>query len=200
MLTEHWAELPLWYGDFLLASYLSVVAYICQCYSLNLSHTLPSPDFPGGSDGKASLQFWRPAFSSWVGEISWRRQWQPPPVFLPGKSHWWRSLVGYSLWGRKSQTRLSDFTFTFYFPCCVHKSFLYVYVSILTLKIGSSVPFFKYMIFVFLFLTYFTVKLALGSSTSVQLTQMHKCIPFCAWVCLFYICTTSISNHLSMDS
>ena len=52
--TEHWAEIPVWYGDFLLAIYLPVVVYICQCYSLNLSHKLPSPDFPGGSDGKAS--------------------------------------------------------------------------------------------------------------------------------------------------
>ena len=29
-------------------------------------------------------------------EISWRRKWQPTPVLLPGKSHGWRSLVGYS--------------------------------------------------------------------------------------------------------
>ena len=29
-----------------------------------------------------------------------RRQWHPPPVLLPGKSHGRRSLVGYSLWGR----------------------------------------------------------------------------------------------------
>ena len=28
--------------------------------------------------------------------MSWRRKWQPTPVFLPGKSHGWRSLVGYS--------------------------------------------------------------------------------------------------------
>jgi len=28
-----------------------------------------------------------------------RRQWQPTPVLLPGKSHGWRSLVGYSSWG-----------------------------------------------------------------------------------------------------
>ena len=32
----------------------------------------------------------------------------PTPVFLPGLSHRQRSLVGYSLWGRKSQTRLSN--------------------------------------------------------------------------------------------
>ena len=31
----------------------------------------------------------------------WRRKWQPTPVFLPGKSHGWRNLVGYSPWGRK---------------------------------------------------------------------------------------------------
>ena len=37
-----------------------------------------------------------------------RRQWQPTPVFLPGESHGQRSLVGYSLWGHKSRTRLSD--------------------------------------------------------------------------------------------
>ena len=30
---------------------------------------------------------------------SWRRQWQPTPVLLPGKSHGWRSLVGCSPWG-----------------------------------------------------------------------------------------------------
>ena len=28
-----------------------------------------------------------------------RRQWQPTPVLLPGKSHGQRSLVGYSPWG-----------------------------------------------------------------------------------------------------
>ena len=39
----------------------------------------------------------------------WRRKRQPTPVFMPGKSHGPRSLVGYNPWGRKSQTRLSDF-------------------------------------------------------------------------------------------
>ena len=31
--------------------------------------------------------------------LPWRRQWLPTPVFLPGKSHGHRSLVGYSPWG-----------------------------------------------------------------------------------------------------
>ena len=30
----------------------------------------------------------------------WRRQWQPTPVFLPGESLGWGSLVGCHLWGR----------------------------------------------------------------------------------------------------
>ena len=34
--------------------------------------------------------------------ISWKRSWQPIPVFLPGEeSHGQRSLVGYSPWGCK---------------------------------------------------------------------------------------------------
>ena len=43
----------------------------------------------------------RLGFDPWVGKIPWRRQWQPTPVFLPGKFHGQRSLVGYSPWGRK---------------------------------------------------------------------------------------------------
>ena len=35
------------------------------------------------------------------GRISWRRKWQPTPVFLPGKSHGQGNLVGSSPWGRK---------------------------------------------------------------------------------------------------
>ena len=27
----------------------------------------------------------RRGFYSWIGKIPWRRAWQPPPVFLPGK-------------------------------------------------------------------------------------------------------------------
>ena len=40
-------------------------------------------------------------FNPWVGKIPWSRKWQPIPVFLPGKFHGWRSLVGCNPWGRK---------------------------------------------------------------------------------------------------
>ena len=44
---------------------------------------------------------WRHRFDPWLGKIPWRRKWQPTPVFLPGKSHGPRNLVGYSPWGHK---------------------------------------------------------------------------------------------------
>ena len=44
---------------------------------------------------------------------SWRRQWHPTPVLLPGKSHdgraWGAAVHGVA----NSRTQLSDFTFTF---------------------------------------------------------------------------------------
>ena len=55
--------------------------------------------FPGGAGGKESVcQCKRHkglGFNPWVGKIPWRRAWQPTLVFLPGKSHGQRSLVGY---------------------------------------------------------------------------------------------------------
>ena len=60
------------------------------------------------------LQCGRPGFSPWVGKISWRRKWLPPPVFLPGESHGQRSLTGYSPWGCKESdtTEATEHTHT----------------------------------------------------------------------------------------
>ena len=58
--------------------------------------------FPCGSDSKVSAyNAGGPAFDPWVGKVLWRRKWQPTPVLLPGKSHGWKSMVGYSPRGRK---------------------------------------------------------------------------------------------------
>ena len=43
----------------------------------------------------------RLGFNSCVGEILWRRNWQPTPVFSLVKSHRRRSLAGYRPWGRQ---------------------------------------------------------------------------------------------------
>ena len=56
-----------------------------------------------------------PAMGSdpWVRKIPWRREWQLTAVFLPGKSHGQRSVVGYSPWGRKEWARVGDCSFHF---------------------------------------------------------------------------------------
>ena len=41
-------------------------------------------------------------FDLGVRKFRWRRKWQPTPVFLPGKFHGQRSLVGYGPWGCKT--------------------------------------------------------------------------------------------------
>ena len=47
---------------------------------------------------------------TWVRSLGWKdpleKDMQPIPVFLPGKSHWQTSLMGYSPWGHKSWTWL----------------------------------------------------------------------------------------------
>ena len=46
-------------------------------------------------------------YGRWYGE-----KWQPIPVFLPGKSHGRRSLVGYSPWDRKESDMTKRLQFT----------------------------------------------------------------------------------------
>ena len=65
--------------------------------------------FPGGASVKEPTcqckrcKWYR--FNLWVGQIPWRREWLPTPVFLPGESHGQRSLMGYSPWSCTELTR-----------------------------------------------------------------------------------------------
>ena len=60
---------------------------------------LPSPS---GKDPTCQFRRCkRCRFDPWVRKIPWRRKWLPTPVFLPGKSHWQRSLMGCSPWDHK---------------------------------------------------------------------------------------------------
>ena len=62
--------------------------YMCGLYI--------SGGFPNGSVVKNLPASKRCGFDPWVEMIPWRREWQSTPVFLPGKSHGQRSLMGYS--------------------------------------------------------------------------------------------------------
>ena len=70
-------------------------------HSGTLAWKHPWTEEPGGLQSIASLR----VRHDWVTSLSlftfmhWRRKWQPTPVFLPGESQGWGSLVGCRLWG-----------------------------------------------------------------------------------------------------
>ena len=67
-----------------------------------LAWKIPWTEEPGRLQSMGS---WR-VRHAWATSLSlftfthWRRKWQPTPVFLPGESQGWGSLVGCPLWGR----------------------------------------------------------------------------------------------------
>ena len=61
----------------------------------------------------------RHGFDPWVGKISWRRKWQPMPVFLPENFYGQRSLAGYSPWSHKEP----DMTML---TCSVMRTYIYI--------------------------------------------------------------------------
>ena len=75
-----------------------------SCDLFNNQHRLLG-GFPGGASGKESTYQCRRSkksgFTPWVRKIPWSRKWQTTPVFLPGKFHGQRSLVGYGPWGSR---------------------------------------------------------------------------------------------------
>ena len=57
------------------------------------------------------------AISPRMWSVFRRRQWHPTPVFLPGKSHGWRSLVGRSPWGHEESDTTERLHFHFSLSC-----------------------------------------------------------------------------------
>ena len=75
-------------------------------HSSTLAWKIPWAEEPGGLQSMGSLRVGH----DWVTSLSlftfmhWRRKWQPTPVFLPGESQGWGSLVGCRLWGDTEKT------------------------------------------------------------------------------------------------
>ena len=74
------------------------------------------PSLPSWVSGKECVcqcrRCRRYGFDPWVGKIPSKRQLQPTPVFLSREVHGQRNLAGYSPWGCKKWTRLSDYIIT----------------------------------------------------------------------------------------
>ena len=67
-----------------------------------LAWKIPWMEEPGRLQSMGSLRVrhdWATSLSLFTF-MRWRRKWQPTPVFLPGESQGWGSLVGCRLWGR----------------------------------------------------------------------------------------------------
>ena len=64
-----------------------------------------------------SQMAWEKQLNLCTSCVSWRRQWQPTPVLLPGKSHGRRSLVGCSPWGRQQSDTTERLHFHFSLSC-----------------------------------------------------------------------------------
>ena len=78
-----------------------------------LKNLIRFQSFPGGSEVKASAcNAGDLGLIPGSGRFPWRRKWQPTPVFLPGESHGWRSLVGYSPRGCKELDTTEPLHFT----------------------------------------------------------------------------------------
>ena len=123
---EYWSELPSSPPGSLLELGIEPVSL--------MSAALTGRFFTTSTTWEAPL-FGLMLFSIWER----RRQWHPTPVLLPGKSHGWRSLVGYVHGVAKSRTWLSDFTFTFHFHAL--KKEMATHSSVLAWRIpGTAEP------------------------------------------------------------
>ena len=70
-------------------------------HSSTFAWKIPRTEEPGRLQSMGLLRVrhdWATSFSLFTF-MHWRRKWQPTPVFLPGESQGWGSLVGCRLWG-----------------------------------------------------------------------------------------------------
>ena len=71
-------------------------------HSSTLAWKIPWTEEPGRLQSMGSLRVghdWETSLSFFTF-MHWRRKWQPTPMFLPGESRGWGSLVDCHLWGR----------------------------------------------------------------------------------------------------
>ena len=81
----------------------------------------------------------RHGFDPRVGKIPWRSKWQPTLIFLPGKSHGQRNLVGFSPWGCKE----SDMTEWACMHALMHNIYIYI-VQVSSTKFWSCLSLTQY--------------------------------------------------------
>ena len=88
-------------------------------HSRTIAWKIPWTEKPGRLQSMGSQRVrhdWETSLFT-IAVFSWRRQWHPTPVLLPGKSHGQRSLMGCSPWGCEESDRTERLHFHFSLSC-----------------------------------------------------------------------------------
>ena len=93
-------------------------------HSSTLAWNIPWMEEPGRLQSMVSLRVgydWATSLSLFTF-MHWRRTWQLTPLFLPGESQGWGSLVGCRLWGRTESWpyHLKQWHFYIFFLVWIH--------------------------------------------------------------------------------
>ena len=174
-------------------------------HSSTLAWKIPRTEEPGGLQSMGSLRVghdWATSFSLFTF-MHWRRKWQPTPMFSPGESQGWGSLVGCRLWVTQSRTRLKwlsnlylcDFfhqLFSDYDNFILSGISVYIYYSIFSLCILFSLFFWFSLIFFSLFADMFSL---FPSSFFLPLWVFSNFL-FSTFVYAFFPCFPSFFNFL----
>ena len=86
----------------LIVSHVSCAEKAMARHSSTLAWKIPWTEEPG----RLQSMGLQTVGDNWATSLSlftlmhWRRKWKPTPVFLPGESRGWGSLMGCHLWGR----------------------------------------------------------------------------------------------------
>ena len=141
----------LWLNEHIFTSSLSNVLITIWCFVLNYlfclvvklllenamaTHSstsawkIPWTEEPGRLQSMGSLRVgydWTTSLALFIF-MHWRRKWQPTPVFLPGESQGWGSLMGCRLWGRTVGHDWSDLAVAklLYFDYCIPILFFFL--------------------------------------------------------------------------
>ena len=118
------------------------------------------------------MQFRRPRFDPWVRKICWRKEWLPTPVFLPGKFHERRNLVGYSLQSHKELDMTEWITLSLLPVCTTNlynllpsliyhwNNFTLFYVILWASKyMGNYTYIHKFFVCVYIFILYISISI-----------------------------------------
>ena len=111
-------------------------------HSSTLAWKIPWAEEPGRLQSMGSQRVrhdWATSLSLFTF-MPWRRKWQPTPVFSPGESQGWRSLVGCRLWGRTE----SDTTEVAAAAAAVMLSFFHIFLFSNFSICDSAYPLFNF--------------------------------------------------------